>query len=36
MNGTAYAGQVVWVLAASVVMIAAFAPLTMWLYRNKG
>ena len=36
MNGTATAGQIIWVLAASAVLTAAFAPLTMRLYRNKG
>ena len=36
MNGTATAGQIIWVLAASAVLTAVFAPLTMRLYRNKG
>jgi ABC-2 type transport system permease protein len=36
MDGTATAGQIIWVLAASVVLTAVFAPLTMRLYRNKG
>jgi ABC-type multidrug transport system permease subunit len=36
MNGTATAGDVVWVLAASAALAAVFAPLTMHLYRNKG
>lgn len=35
MNGTATAGEVVWVLAASGALTALFAPLTMRLYRNK-
>ena len=35
MNGTATAGQIIWVLAASAVLTAVFAPLTMRLYRNK-
>jgi ABC-2 type transport system permease protein len=36
MNGTATAGQIMWVLAASGALTAVFAPLTMRLYRNKG
>lgn len=36
MQGTATAGQVLWVLAASAVFTAAFAPLTAWLYRRRG
>jgi ABC-2 type transport system permease protein len=36
MNGTATAGQIIWVLAASAALTAVFAPLTMHLYRNKG
>jgi ABC-2 type transport system permease protein len=36
MNGTATAGQIIWVLAASAILTAVFAPLTMRLYRNKG
>jgi ABC-2 type transport system permease protein len=36
MNGTATAGQIIWVLAASAALTAVFAPLTMRLYRNKG
>jgi ABC-2 type transport system ATP-binding protein len=35
MAGTATAGQVGWVAAASAALIAVFAPLTMHLYRNK-
>jgi ABC-2 type transport system permease protein len=35
MHGTATAGEVVWVLAASAVLVAVFAPLTMRLYRNR-
>jgi ABC-2 type transport system permease protein len=35
MNGTATAGQIIWVLAASAALTAVFAPLTMRLYRNK-
>jgi ABC-2 type transport system permease protein len=35
MNGTATAGQIVWVLVASAALVAVFAPLTMRLYRNK-
>jgi ABC-2 type transport system permease protein len=35
MNGTATAGQIMWVLAASTVLTAVFAPVTMRLYRNK-
>jgi ABC-2 type transport system permease protein len=36
MNGTATAGQIIWVLAASAILTAVFAPFTMRLYRNKG
>jgi ABC-2 type transport system permease protein len=36
MGGTATAGQIIWVLAASATLTAIFAPLTMHLYRNKG
>ena len=36
MNGTATAAQIIWVLAASALLTAVFAPLTMRLYRNKG
>jgi daunorubicin/doxorubicin transport system permease protein len=35
MAGTATAGQAVWVLAASAVLTAIFAPLTMHLYRGR-
>lgn len=35
MSGTAAAGEVGWVLVASAALIAIFAPLTMYLYRNK-
>ena len=35
MNGTATAGQIIWVLAASAALTAVFGPLTMRLYRNK-
>lgn len=35
MHGTATAGQVGWVLIASVALIAVFAPLTMYLYRQR-
>lgn len=35
MNGTAAASQVGWVLLASAVLIAVFAPLTMLLYRSR-
>jgi ABC-2 type transport system permease protein len=35
MYGTASAGQVGWVLLASAALVAVFAPLTMWVYRNK-
>jgi ABC-2 type transport system permease protein len=35
MAGTATAGQVGWVLAATAVVTAVFAPLTMQLYRNR-
>jgi ABC-2 type transport system permease protein len=36
MNGTATAAQIIWVLVASALLAAVFAPLTMRLYRNKG
>lgn len=36
MNGHATAGQIVWVLVATAILTAVFAPLTMRLYRNKG
>ncbi len=35
MHGTVSAGQVGWVLLASAALTAIFAPLTMYLYRNK-
>ncbi len=35
MSGTAEAGDIGWVLLASVLLTAVFAPLTMRLYRNK-
>jgi ABC-2 type transport system permease protein len=35
LAGTATAGQVGWVLAASALLTAVFAPLTMRLYRNR-
>jgi hypothetical protein len=35
MAGPATAGQVGWVPAASAVLAAVFAPLTMRLYRGK-
>jgi ABC-2 type transport system permease protein len=36
MDGTAAAGQVLWVLAAAAVLTAVFAPLTTTLYRRRG
>ena len=36
MHGTAATAQVVWVLAASAVLTAAFAPLVARLYRRRG
>jgi ABC-2 type transport system permease protein len=36
MNGTATVGEVAWVLVASAVLTAVFAPLAMHLYRSKG
>jgi ABC-2 type transport system permease protein len=36
MDGTATAGQVLWVLAAAAVLTALFAPLTTTLYRRRG
>jgi ABC-2 type transport system permease protein len=35
MHGTLAAGQIGWVLLMSGVLIVVFAPLTMYLYRNK-
>ena len=35
MHGTATIGQIGWVLLTSGVLVAVFAPLTMYLYRNK-
>jgi ABC-2 type transport system permease protein len=35
MHGTATAGQVGWVLIASVVFVAVFGPLTMHLFRRR-
>jgi ABC-2 type transport system permease protein len=35
MHGTATVDQVVWVLVASAVLIAVFAPVTMYLYRSR-
>jgi ABC-2 type transport system permease protein len=35
MNGTAAADQIIYVVIASIVLTAIFAPLTMWLYRNN-
>jgi ABC-2 type transport system permease protein len=35
MSGTVTVGQIGWVLLASAALIAVFAPLTMYLYRNK-
>jgi ABC-2 type transport system permease protein len=35
MHGTASAGQVGWVLVASVAIVAVFAPLTMYLYSTR-
>jgi daunorubicin/doxorubicin transport system permease protein len=35
MAGTATTGQISWVLVASVALTAIFAPLTVYLYRNK-
>jgi ABC-2 type transport system permease protein len=36
MDGTATAGQVLWVLAAAALLTALFAPLTTTLYRRRG
>ncbi|MFE3460650.1 ABC transporter permease [Nocardiopsis aegyptia] len=35
MHGGVTAGQIGWVLAAAAVMVALFAPVTMYLYRNR-
>jgi ABC-2 type transport system permease protein len=35
MDGTASAGQLLWVLAASALLTAVFAPSTTWLYRRR-
>jgi ABC-2 type transport system permease protein len=34
MHGNAPAGEIVWVLLASAVLMAVFAPATAWLYRH--
>jgi ABC-2 type transport system permease protein len=36
MQGGATAGQVLWVLAAALVLTAVFAPLTTWLFQRRG
>jgi ABC-2 type transport system permease protein len=35
MHGTATVGQIGWMLLTSGVLVAVFAPLTMYLYSNK-
>jgi ABC-2 type transport system permease protein len=35
IGGTATAAEIIWVLVASAALAAVFAPLTMWIYRNK-
>lgn len=35
MHGTTTAGEVVWVLLASAILVAGFAPLTVRLYHNR-
>jgi daunorubicin/doxorubicin transport system permease protein len=35
MHGTVTAGAIGWVFLASGALVAAFAPLTMYLYRKK-
>jgi ABC-2 type transport system permease protein len=35
MHGSVTLGQIGWVLLASGALIAVFAPLAMYLYRNK-
>jgi ABC-2 type transport system permease protein len=35
MHGGVTAGQIGWVLVASAVMVALFAPVSMYLYRNR-
>jgi ABC-2 type transport system permease protein len=35
MQGTATAAQVGWVILAAAALVAVFAPITMYLYRNK-
>ncbi len=35
MEGTATASEVLWVLAATAVLVIVFAPLTAWLYRRR-
>jgi ABC-2 type transport system permease protein len=35
MHGTATSEQIGWVLLTSGVLVAVFAPLTIYLYRNK-
>jgi ABC-2 type transport system permease protein len=36
MQGTATLGQVAWVVVAAALLTAAFAPLTIWLFRRRG
>jgi ABC-2 type transport system permease protein len=35
LDGTASAGQVLWVVVAAAALTAVFAPLTTWLYRRR-
>ena len=35
MQGSVPAGEIGWVLVSSVLLVAAFGPITMVLYRNK-
>jgi daunorubicin/doxorubicin transport system permease protein len=35
MSGTVLMGQIGWLLAACAGLVVVFAPITMYLYRNK-
>jgi ABC-2 type transport system permease protein len=35
MSGTVMMGQIGWLLLSCAILIAVFAPLTMYLYRNR-
>lgn len=35
MQGRSASGEIAWVLLACLALVAAFAPITMWLYRRR-